>query len=67
MIEIESINRRIDEMIEDLRVTRPKPMSILTREEWDYGEDRTLYPNYLLLAEEFDNYARSVGIKVSKN
>ena len=68
MIEIDSINRRINEMSEDLM--KPKQNSFLMQtqiykeQDWDYGEDKNPNPRYILLAEEFEKCAKIHGIKV---
>ena len=68
MIEIDSINKRINEISEDLM--KPKPNSFLMQtqiykeQDWDYWEDKNPNPRYILLAEEFENCAKIHGIKV---
>ena len=69
MIEIDAINKRINEMSEDLIMSRQNSISMQTQDsckehDWDYGEDRNPSPKYVLLAEEFENCARHHGIKV---
>ena len=68
MIEIDSINRRINEMSEDLMKPKPNSFSMQTQiyreQNWDYGEAKNPNPRYILLAEEFENCAKIHGIKV---
>ena len=70
ILEIDSINKRINEMCEDLIKPQQNSLSMQTlyrEQDWDYGEDKNLYPIYILLAEEFENCARLHGIKVRYN
>ena len=68
MIEIDSITKRIKEMSEDIMKPKPNSFSMQTQifkeQDWDYGEDKNPNPRYILLAEEFENYAKIHGIKV---
>ena len=69
MIEIDAINKRINEMSENLIMSSQNSISMQTQDsckehDWDYGEDRNPSPKYVLLAEEFENCARHHGIKV---
>ena len=68
MIEIDSINKRINEMSKDLMMPRKESILMQTQiykeQNWDYGEDKNPNPRYILLAEEFENYAKIHGIKV---
>ena len=79
ILEIDSINKRINEMSEDLM--KPKlhrayggdpngnyswsmQTQIYKGQDWDYGEDKNPNPRYNLLAEEIENCARIRGMKV---
>ena len=68
MIEIDSINKRINEMSKDLMTPRKESILMQTRiykeHDWDYGEDKNPNPRYILLAEEFEDFAKIQGIKV---
>ena len=69
MIEIDAINKRINEMSENLIMSSQNSFSMQTQDsckehDWDYGEDKNPYPKYILLEEEFENCARRHGIKV---
>lgn len=68
ILEIDSINKRINEMSEDLLKPKPNSLSMQTQtyknQDWDYGEDKDPNPRYIILAEEFENCARIHGIKV---